>query len=93
MTGRLTLAALDREVRKSELMTDEMISELTYQVVRLEEILAAPWWRRWRVVSRLRKDLRASVAQIDGADFAEKRVNTLGTGWIMRPDTRVGLPS
>src|SRR5262249_4367445 len=85
----LALARLARETNRAITMTDEITSELTYQIVALEEIIAAPWWRRWRVRARLRADLRASVAEtIHGEDFTERRLETLATGWITRPATR-----
>lgn len=40
------------------------------QVLRIEECVAAPWPRRWLLWSRLRRELRASVATFDDDHIA-----------------------
>jgi hypothetical protein len=91
VTARLTVTSLALETRDAILMTDDITSELTYMVVALEEIIAAPWWRRWRVTARVRADLRASVAGIvHGGDFTERRVESIASGWVLRPGARHG---
>jgi hypothetical protein len=52
-------------------------------VAAIEEVIAAPWPRRILVRRRLRRDLRRSVAHVQGAGFAEKRFET-AAGWIER---------
>jgi hypothetical protein len=81
---RATVDGYQRENCRSITMTDDLASELLYQVIALEEILAAPWWRRPAVRARWRRDARASVRDIDGRTFTERRSNTIGTGWLAR---------
>ena len=79
---RHDLAALQREAGLTELQTDEYTSDLLHQVVAIEELLFAPWWRRPAVRRRWRRDVAASIRHIDGQDFIERRLNTIGTGWL-----------
>jgi hypothetical protein len=41
------------------------VSVLEDQVLRIEECIIAPWWRRWLLLRRLRREIRASVATFD----------------------------
>lgn len=75
------VAQLRREVMRDSLMTDQLAGELLRQVIALEEIVAARWPRSIGVRRRLARELRRSVARIEGRTFAEKRVNTIGSGW------------
>jgi hypothetical protein len=43
---------------------------LRQQVLRIEECASAPWWRRWLLWARLRRDVRASVATFDDDHIA-----------------------
>jgi hypothetical protein len=78
------LDALRHEVNDSITATDEFASELTRQVIALEELVAARWPRSVLVRARLRRDLRASVRHPDGSDFTERRINSLASGWMGR---------
>jgi hypothetical protein len=79
------LDALQRELGRSITETDNHLDELLRQVVALEELAASRWPRSIVVRARLRRELRRSVEHIDGDDFASKRVNTLASGWLERP--------
>lgn len=72
------------DVIRDSLMTDQLAEELLLQIVALEEIVAAAWPRRILVRARLRRDLRRSVAHIEGRTFTGRRIDALGTGWIER---------
>jgi hypothetical protein len=56
------------------------ISEL--RITALEEILFARWPRSIAVRRRLRRDLRASVAHVQGDTFTDRRFETVSTGWV-----------
>ena len=73
-----------RTVSWSITQTDAFASELLLQVVVLEEVIAARWPRRILVRRRLRRDLRASVAHVQGASWTDRRINSLSTGWMER---------
>lgn len=73
-----------RETIFSITQTDEFATELLLQVLAIEEVYAARWPRRILVRARLGRELRRSVAHIDGATFAEKRINTISSGWLER---------
>lgn len=80
MTARQ--AAWRREVNFSINETDWYAGELLRQVVALEEIVFARWPRSALLRRRLRRELRASVRHIDGRTFADRRRETLATGWL-----------
>jgi hypothetical protein len=84
--ARTPLEALRREVIFSINETDKHVDELQRQVVALEEIAAVRWPRSIVVRARLRRDLRRSVEHIQGATFADRRVNTIGSGWLDREE-------
>ena len=73
-----------RDVYQESAMTDELAEELLIQIVMIEEVVAARWPRRILVRARLRRDLRASVRHVEGRSFTDRRINTLGTGWLER---------
>jgi hypothetical protein len=75
---------LRRDVGRDSSMTDQLAEELLLQIVALEEIVAASWPRSILVRARLRRDLRRSVAHVQGRTFTDRRINTLGTGWLER---------
>ena len=79
-------------MRDDDEWTGVMLDELTWRVMALEEILAARWPRSILVRRRLARDIRASVAEIDGDDFTAKRSNAIGTGWCAQPWTRSRRP-
>jgi len=78
------LTVIRRQMRDDDEWTGIMLDELTWRVMALEEILAARWPRSILVRRRLARDIRASVAEIDGDDFTAKRSNAIGTGWCAR---------
>ena len=73
-----------RDVYQESAMTDALAEELLIQIVMIEEVLAARWPRRILVRARLRRDLRASVRHVDGGTWTDRRIETLGTGWLER---------
>jgi len=79
------LRELTLQTRRDDEDLGHAIDELRFQVMALEEILAAPWPRVLLLLARLRSDLRASVRHSEGAGFAERRLNAIGTGWLARP--------
>ena len=76
------LDALRREVIFSVTETDNYASERLRQVAEVEALIVARWPRSIVVRWRLARELRASVRHIDGRTFAEKRINTIGSGWM-----------
>jgi hypothetical protein len=83
---RAALEELEAETGRSLTLTDEYASELLYQVIALEEILAARWPRSVLVRARWRRDVRASVRGIvHPGSFTKRRLETIGTGWLARP--------
>jgi hypothetical protein len=79
------LDALRRELVVTVTETDSYADELLRQVVALEELAMIPWPRSILARRRYRRELRRSVAHIEGTTFAEKRINSIGTGWLGRP--------
>jgi hypothetical protein len=80
---------LRREVRQLAADTDQAISstddfaEITeLRVTALEEILYTRWPRSIAIRRRLRRDLRASVAHVQGDTFTDRRGETISTGWV-----------
>lgn len=71
-----------RDAILGEDMGDEFAEITDHRVTALEEILAARWPRSILVRRRLARDIRASVAHVQGATFAERRTEAIGTGWI-----------
>jgi hypothetical protein len=72
-------------------MTDDLTTELLHMIVALEETVHARFPRSILVRARLRRELRASVAQIgEGGDFPARRTGTVASGWLMRPGTPLG---
>jgi hypothetical protein len=88
-TTRGQLAALRRfagdAVRAVE-FSDVADSMLEARVTALEEIIAAPWPRRWLLRRCLRRVLRQSVAGYDwpGASWADRRSEAAGDAVIYR---------
>ena len=85
------LEDLHRDVGEAITWSDETDSELLYQVIMMEEVLAARWPRSILVRARWRRDVRESVRQMEGSSFLWRRLNTLGTGWMSRPGNAGGL--
>jgi hypothetical protein len=84
---RADLTLLRIETGKEMLFGDELCDERLMMIVALEEALAAPWWRRPAAMRRWRRDIRASVAEMDGSTWQWRRLNTIATGWVNRPGT------
>jgi uncharacterized membrane protein len=82
---RAGLDELQRETGWSITVTDEFTSELLTLVAALEEIMFATWPRSVLLRIRWRRDVRASIAHIDGEGFRERRGNTITSGWVTRP--------
>jgi len=78
------LGQVRRDLRRDSAMTDELAGVLELRVTALEELLYTRWPRSIGVKRRLRRDLRRSVAHVQGGTFAERRLETVGTGWIER---------
>lgn len=79
-----SLVELQRDVHRESAMTDELAGDLEGRVAALEELLYARWPRSIAVRRRLRRDLRRSIAHVQGATFSEKRSETVTTGWTER---------
>ncbi len=75
---------LRRDVIAESLMNDQLAEEMLLQIIAIEEVIAARWPRSIGVRRRLARDLRASVAHVQGATFTERRIETLGSGWMER---------
>ena len=63
--------------------SDECADVLERQVVRIEEVIAARWPRRWLLLRRLRREIRASVRtwrpeHIPPGDFTARRIEWAG---------------
>ncbi len=78
------VGALRRDMDQESAMADGLAGELLRRVAALEEIAAARWPRSAILRGRLRRDLRASVAHVQGRTWAGKRTNALGSGWMER---------
>jgi hypothetical protein len=77
-----TVEELTLESRRWDEILGHAIDELQWQVMALEEILAARWPRSVLVKYRLRRDIRASVRHSEGDGFGARRFNSIGTGWL-----------
>jgi hypothetical protein len=76
----------EHEVSKSIEQTDDFAEETMIQVLAIEEVFAARWPRSVVLRWRLGRELRRSVAHVQhGTTFAEKRLETIGTGWLVPP--------
>lgn len=82
LATRAEVDELHRAVIADNTMTDQLAGQLERRVIALEEIVAARWPRRIVVRRRLRRDLRRSVAHVQGATFTERRIEAIGSGWI-----------
>jgi hypothetical protein len=89
---RRDLERLSRETGWSVNFTDESLTALIYQVIELEEMLFARWPRSVLLRRRWRRDVRASIRHVQGGDFAERRGEAIGTGWMSRPGSRYAEP-
>lgn len=74
-----------RDVIWSIGQSDAYAGEMLHQIVALEAIVVARWPRSVLLRRQLRRELRRSVAHIEGRTFAEKRLETIGTGWLVPP--------
>lgn len=73
-----------RDLIRGEQIDEEFHEINELRISALEEIVAARWPRSVVVRCRLARDLRASVAHIQqGETFAEKRSETVTSGWII----------
>lgn len=76
----------ERDVEQSIEQTDDFAEELLLQVLAIEEVFAARWPRSVVLRWRLGRELRRSVAHVQhGHTFAEKRLETIGSGWLVPP--------
>lgn len=74
------------ELGRSITQTDDFAEETMLQVLAIEEVFAARWPRSMALRWRLGRELRRSVAHVQhGTTFAEKRLETIGTGWMVPP--------
>ena len=82
---RRTRAAVDqlrRDVIHAELVEDDFAEISELRITALEEIVAARWPRSIVVRRRLARDIRASVAHVQGETFTDRRGETITTGWV-----------
>lgn len=84
LTLEAALVELRRDVAAESAMTDYLAADLELRVAQLEEVLYARWPRRILVRRRLRRDLRQSVAHVQGRTWTDRRAETIGTGWTER---------
>jgi len=80
MNGPFDAEAFARETVKSIETGDAYASVLERRVIRLEEIVAARWPRRWFLRRKLAREIRASVAiwdpgYIDPGNFHGRRIS------------------
>jgi hypothetical protein len=73
---------LRRDVILAELVEDDFAEISELRITALEEILYARWPRSILVRRRLVRDLRASVAHVQGETFTDRRSETITTGWV-----------
>jgi hypothetical protein len=67
---------------RESLDTDSLAEALEYRVSALEEIVAARWPRRMVLRARLARQLRASLRNVQGSTFAERRAEAAGLDWL-----------
>lgn len=63
---------------------DSMADVLEDRVMRIEECLAAPWYRRWLLWRRLRREIRVSVSTWDPAYIAPGDFRAGRLEWAMQ---------
>jgi hypothetical protein len=73
---------LRREVIVAEVVEDDFAEISELRITALEEILYTRWPRSILVRRRLVRDLRASVAHVQGDTFTDRRGETISTGWV-----------
>ena len=73
---------LRRDVFFAEVVDDDFDEIGEQRITALEELLFARWPRRIAVRRRLVRDLRASVAHVQGETFAERRSEAISSGWV-----------
>lgn len=73
---------LRRDVIRAELIEDDFAEIDELRITALEEVLYTRWPRRIAVRRRLVRDLRASVAHVQGDTFTDRRSETISTGWV-----------
>lgn len=73
---------LRREVIVAEVVEDDFAEISELRITALEEILFTRWPRSILVRRRLVRDLRASVAHVQGETFTDRRAETVSTGWV-----------
>lgn len=78
------LDALHRATGWNTNTTDEYMSEMLHQLIALEEIVAARWPRSVLLRARWRRDVRASMREMEGSTWAWRRLNAISTDWLSR---------
>ena len=78
---RNDLGQLRREVIQDSTTTEQLAETAELRITALEEVLAVRWPARILARWRLARDLRASVAHVQGGTFGERRIEAIGTGW------------
>jgi hypothetical protein len=73
---------LRRDVIAADIVDEDFAEINELRITALEEILYARWPRSIAVRRRLRRDLRASVAHVQGIAFTDRRSETVSTGWV-----------
>jgi hypothetical protein len=73
---------LRRDAIAAEVAEDDFAEISELRITALEEILFARWPRSILVRRRLVRDLRASVAHVQGDTFTDRRGETISTGWV-----------
>jgi len=73
---------LRRDVMFADVVDDDFAEANELRLTALEELLYTRWPRRILVRRRLVRDLRASVARVQGDTFAERRSEAISSGWV-----------
>jgi hypothetical protein len=73
---------LRRDIITADIVDEDFAEISELRITALEEILYARWPRSIAVRRRLRRDLRASVAHVQGDTFTDRRSETISTGWV-----------
>jgi hypothetical protein len=73
---------LRRDVIIADIVDEDFAEINELRITALEEVLYTPWPQRILVRRRLRRDLRASVAHVQGVAFTDRRAETISTGWV-----------